>query len=1182
MKQIPLFFFWNSSFGAWILTLFFIFSLTFSAQAQIKINEFCSDNDNGIQDPDFAEYGDWIELYNSSNQAISLNGMFLSDDPANLFKWAFSGETQISAGGFLLVWADNKNSTVHTNFRLNMAGEYITLTSTMGIMMDSVRFASQVSNVSYGRLTDGSDEWVFFLQPTPGQTNNGQTGNLISPPPTFSIERGFYGGPVSVTISIPGGSGIIRYTRDGSDPSTGSDRYTIPLEIKETTVIRARVYKDEASGSPIVTQTYFINEPTALPVFSITTNPKNLWDEDTGIYVPGKNYVWGWGNGNFWQDWEKEAFVEFFEQDRSVKIAQLSGLKISGALSRTASQKSLRLTARREYSEPRFDYRFFKDKPIKTFNEIKLRTSGNDWAFSMMKDGMSQTIIAGRMDIDYQAYRPSIVFLNGVYWGIHNIREFIGDDYIEDNHGFDKANLDLISQLAMDVKEGDSKNYTELLTFIKSNDMTNADNFAWVKDRIDVQEYINYNVAEIFFANNDWPAGNIKYWRPRIENGVWRWIIFDLDLAFNYVWHNTLEWATLENPPEYPGSTDFFRIMMTNPEFRDLFLKTFQSHLNTTFASDRMLHIIDSLQSNIAPEMARHISRWKNYHGWTFMDPILGYFETPALESYSKWVDNVDYLRNFARQRKNFVLGFLQTYYDLADPVEVSFSVDPPIAGQLLVDNSMTVSKNVNATYFTNQTLSIQGYANPRYKFDNWEVKTNALTTGDTVKLIPPLSNWKYLDTGIYPGSSWKDVTFSETWPQGCAWLGYNDENACTIISYGPDTQNKYISSLFRRTFRVKSATQWSKLTVGLLRDDGAIVYLNGTEVVRSNMPAVSDFGTWASLGADNEAETTYFQFDIPTSALRSGDNVIAVEVHQVSPTSSDLIFDLTLTGTVGTESSGSQLYTEGELSQKFEWKSSIVGHFSFTGDIPDLSINEVMPVNLSYYPDRLGSCSDWIEIYNPGNTTVNLGGMYITDNIDNPGKWLIPGNSPLVTTVPPKGYLVLFADERHTLGPDHLGFKLTGTGELVGLSVKTSTGFTWVDTLYFPLLPSDISFGRYPDGNNQWKSFNVNPTPGAENKEDGETTEDIVKLYPSFPNPFTSRTYIRFSVKEELPVQILIRDIGGNPVYLVTNRTYRSGIYRLEWTGQNSGGRNVPPGIYLISMITPYTVDTYKAILIR
>jgi hypothetical protein len=1165
-----------------MLIFVFILFLVSSLSAQVKINEFCADNDAGVRDPDFNEYGDWIELYNSSDQAISLTGMYLTDDPTNLLKWPFSGNAQIPAGGFLLVWADNKNSSTHTNFRLNVAGEYIALTSTMGIVMDSVRFGSQLSSVSYGRLTDGSQQWVFFLKPTPGATNNGQTGNLVSPPPVFSLERGFYGGPISLVLSIPGGSGIIRYTRDGSDPAAASDRYTNPLEIKVTTVIRARVYKDEAAASPIVTQTYFISEPTTLPVFSITTNPKNLWDEDTGIYVPGRNYVWGWGNGNFWQDWEKEAFVEFFERDRSVKIAQLSGLKIAGALSRTSSQKSLRLTARRSYGEPRFDYRFFKDKEVKTFNDIKLRTSGNDWAFSMMKDGLAQTIIAGQMDIDYQAYRPTIVFLNGDYWGIHNLREFIGDDYIQDNHGFDKSNLDIISQVAMVVKEGDSKNYTELLAFLKNNDISNADNYAWVKDRVDIQEYINYNVAEIYFANVDWPGGNIKYWRPRIEGGKWRWIIFDLDLGLDYVWHNTIEWATTKTPPEYPGSTDFFRIMMTNPDFRELFLKTFQSHLNTTFEPNRLVQIIDSLQSNIAPEMARHISRWKNYHGWTFMDPVLGYIETPSLPSYSKWVENVDYLRNFARQRRSFVNGFLQTYYNMTDPVDVTFSADPPEAGKLLVDNSMAVSNKVSGTYFANQTISVQGYPNPRYKFDNWEVKRNTIAAGETVKLIPPLSTWKYLDTGIYPNSTWKDLSFSETWTAGCAWLGYNDENACTTIGYGTDPQNKHISTLFRKKFRVKSSSQWSKLTIGLLRDDGAIVYLNGTEVVRSNMPAVSDFGTWASSGADNQDEVTYFPFDIPVSALRSGENVIAVEVHQVNPTSSDLIFDLSLTGVVGTESSESQVYTEGELSQKYEWKSSVVGHFSFTGEIPDLSINEVMPVNLNYYPDRLGAISDWIEIYNPGNVSVNLGGMYITDNFDNPGKWMIPGNNPLLTTVPPRGFIVLFADEKQSLGPDHLGFKLTGTGELVGLSVKTSTGFTWVDTLNFPGLLSDISFGRYPDGSNQWESFTVNPTPGTANKEDGETTEDIVKLYPVFPNPFTDHTYIRFSLTQELPVQILVRDLSGNPIYLVTNRTYRSGIYRMEWNGKDSEGRNVPPGIYLISMITPYTIDTYKAVLMR
>lgn len=1166
----------------WLFVLLLGLTLSsISAFSQIVINEFVADNDQGLLDPDYLEYGDWIELYNTSNQPVSLNGLYLSDDPLNLFKWSLPGSNQLPAKGYLIIWADNKNAGVHTNFRLNYAGEFLAISSAMGFVMDSLTFGLQVQGASYGRQTDGGDHWVIFSTPSPGAANNTQVGSLISSPPHFSHRRGFFTNPINLELTAPGG-GEIRYTLDGSDPAISSPLYAAAIQINKTTVVRARVYNGNQSPSPIVTETLLVNEITTLPIFSITTDPKNLWDLDTGIYVEGRNYSWGWGNGNFWQDWEKEAFIEFFEQDRSVKIAQTAGLKITGALSRTASQKSLRLIARRSYGEPKFDYRFFKNKNINQFNEIKLRSAGNDWASTMMKDGSLQTIIAGQMDIDYQSYRPSIVYLNGEYWGIHNIREMIGDDYIEENHGFDKNNLDFITQTGT-VKEGDSKAYTDLLTFVTTKDMTNADNYATAAEKIDVQEYINYNVAEIFYANIDWPAGNIKYWRPRIPGGIWRWIIFDQDLAFDYVWHNTLEWATLEDPPDYPGSTDLFKSFMKSPEFSDRFLSTMLAHLNSTFDADRMIGVIDSLQRNIAGEMAlRHIQRWIGHHGWTFMDPVLGYIETPWLASYDDWLTNVDKLRYFASNRKPYILGFLKSFYGLEDPVEIDLKVSPAGSGRILLDHSLVVSNKEDATYFTDQELNLTAIPEPQYSLDQWEIRSNTLQAGQSIPIIPALSNWKYYDTGSNPPSDWKSPDYTDNWPEGCGMLGYNNEGLCSSVSFGPDANNKYITTFFRKKFRIKEADQWSRLTINLVRDDGAIVYLNGTEVVRSNMPNVADYSTLASTGTDGANETTYFPFDIPAYLLRDGINVIAVEVHQVSPSSSDLVFDLSLTGVVGQSNVETLFYSAGDINQSFQWQSEVIAHFVFNENVPDLSINEVMTSNISTYSDRLGTYSDWIEIYNPGNSDVNLGGLYITDNLDNPGKWQIPSNQPDLTTVPSKGFCVLFADGRTTLGANHLDFKVTGNGEVLGLAVKTEAGFNWIDTLSVPPLFPDVSFGRFPDGGLEWKAFTINPSPGSENKEDNQVINEVVKLYQPYPNPFSEETYIRFSVKEELPVMITIRDINGSLVTTITNRNYSPGVYRLPWTGNNYEGYKMTPGIYFVSMTTPYLTDTFKVVLLQ
>jgi hypothetical protein len=204
-----------------IISLLALATGTFPGFSQIVINEIMADNDITIKDPDYLEYGDWIELYNTSNQSVSLNGLYLSDDPLNLFKWSFPASSQIPAKGFLIIWADNKNAGFHTNFRLNYAGEFLAVSSAMGFVMDSLSFGLQVAGASYGRQEDGGSNWVYFSVPSPGLANNSQSGSLISSPPQFSHNRGFYSSGFNLVLSVAAG-GEIRYTTDGSDPMVSS------------------------------------------------------------------------------------------------------------------------------------------------------------------------------------------------------------------------------------------------------------------------------------------------------------------------------------------------------------------------------------------------------------------------------------------------------------------------------------------------------------------------------------------------------------------------------------------------------------------------------------------------------------------------------------------------------------------------------------------------------------------------------------------------------------------------------------------------------------------------------------------------------------------------------------------------------------------------------------------------
>jgi len=1080
------------------LSIFFCF--VWEAQSQVVINEILADNLTTLSDPDYMDYGDWVELYNKGASSLDLSGYYLSDDVAKPKRWIFPDATILAPHSFLIIWCDNKKDGLHTNFRLSKTGELLLLSNASGQVIDQIEFQQQSEDISYGRHSDGSDNWVFFKNPSPGTSNTGSS-EIVSALPDFSLESGFYSGPQNLEISKQSVQSKVYYTLDGSVPTSASAEYTSPIALSQTTVVRAMQIQSGYSNSDVTNLTVFIDESTTLPVFSLITDPDNLFDEEIGIYVKGKDYVWGWGNGNFWQDWERPCYIQFWEDNRKLKIEQGAGIKIAGALTRTASQKSLRFIARSEYGKTKFSYRFFKDKEISSYNEFVLRSSGNDWAKTMLADGLMATLVSTQMDIDYNAYRPAILFINGQYWGIHNIREKVGNDYIEENHGVDKDNIDLISH-QHDVREGDLNAYTELISYVRGHDMSSAENYSFAENRMQIGEFINYFIAQVFYANFDWPAGNIKFWRPRRDRGKFRWILFDTDLAFIDSWKNSLEWVT-DPDPYYEGSTDLFRGLMENLEFRTEFLSKMEYHLATTFSEERILNVIDSLKARIAPEMPRHIDRWYGHHGWTYTSSNDHYTETPWLESYESWLGFLKRFTDFAKERQSYMTGFLSDYYELGSPVKLSLEIKPAGLGKIQFGTEWSVQNNILLDLLSNQNVLIKALANYETSFTKWTYFSDT-PIGDTLSLIYPGDVWKYYDTGVDPGSSWKNTAFDDSnWSEGCATLGYSDPSICTEISYGGDSGNKYITYLFRLHFQVEDSENWDELIVDLIRDDGAIVYLNGHQIVSSNMPENVDFYTLALRGVDAEDETRYFSYSVSAEYLVSGANTLAVEVHQISAGSSDLTFNLGLRAIEAEGDGQEKTYYDMKFPlNKISGNGTLVAHFEERSELPVLSINEVMPVNRLSFMDSDGYYRDWLEIYNPGSESVDLGGLFLTDNFNKPDKWRIPTNNTSETTVNANSYKLIWIDNQSDLGPSHVGFSLSGSGEDLGLSYFKDDGYFWIDTLTYPDVVEDVSFGRYPDGTDNWTVFTGNTSPGSTNTAGGGS--DIINGL--FINEFMAR----------------------------------------------------------------------------
>ena len=698
-----------------------------AGRRDLYINEIMANNQTCCPD-DEGEFPDWIEIYNAGKERVDLTGMYITDDIDNPTRFRIAADSPTTAtiapGGFLLLWADGDldDGPAHVDFGLRRSGEELALFAPdASTLIDSLSFGPQQADVSYGRQPDGGDDWFSMEAPSPGRPNATTGKSALSDPPLFSHLGGMYEGNVAVALFHPAARTLITYTTDGAIPTRRSTPYwDHPLELRATTVVRARAFTAGRTASEVITHTFLIGEQPTLPVVSLATDPHNLWDEDLGIYVEGKDE-------NFKKNWERPASIEFFEADGELGFTSDVGVEIHGGWSRRLPQKSLAINFRAKYGTETLTYRLFADKPIEEFKEFILRNSGNDWTYTLMRDGMMQSLVKDRMDLDYQSYRPAILFLNGQYWGIHNLRERINASYIASNYGIPRNQIDLLEERS-EVRVGTAAHYDSLLAFLDASDMAAPETMEHVENQMQIDHYIDYQIAEIFFANTDWPATNIEYWRPRTDAGKWRWILFDTDFGFDLKLaltpsppdHNTLEMASTADGPPYPNppwSTFLLRTLLEAPEFRNQFVQQMAIHLNTTFATARVIALIDSLRDEVGGEIARHAERWSPHPAPHYGDPF---------SSVETWEANIAEMREFARQRGGHVRQHLAAKFGLESQSLLSLRVEPEHAGVIEINGVRAEPFPWSGPLFDEVPFQLTARANFGYEFAGWSAPFGA------------------------------------------------------------------------------------------------------------------------------------------------------------------------------------------------------------------------------------------------------------------------------------------------------------------------------------------------------------------------------------------------------------------------------------------------------------------------
>ncbi|MFK7906441.1 MAG: CotH kinase family protein [Chitinophagales bacterium] len=713
---------------------------------------------NGPQMDEFGETEDWVEIYNGSDDSILLKGLYLTDDPSDLKKWQVSIPISIPSGGFSIIWADKdtEQGGNHADFKLKGSGEYLVISQELNgdlQVLDEVQFPKTPFKASYGRETDGSDNWVFFGEVSPNESNN-EKHQFLDSPVIFSKPGGIYS-TLTLEMTTSNRGAKIFYTTDGSIPTPNDLEYSAPISVNSTKIICAKAFKNGFWSPQTTIETYILNSNSSLPIISVQTEPENLWSDKKGIYVLGAksdarrpdNY-WKYSENNFLQDWERSGNIAFYEANGTKGFQVNVGIKIGGGRKKKKKAKGLNFFLRNgTYGDEKIDYQVFPGLDIDKFRRIKIRASGNDWQQMLFRDGVNQTLLYNTVDFDLMAYRPVRVYLNGEYWGIYGLREFFNHDYVESHHGVDADNLDFIvnpSGRWADVRDGDYDAMQSLLDYVASNDMKISKNYETVHNWMDINQYLNYQIVQIYLANYDWPDNNVRVWRNR-DGGKFRWMLYDTDQTTNYVlatpWQNTLLYSMNDDPyviwPAPVKSTLLFRNLVPNPDFKAEFIQRTMTFRDLLFHPDRVNPITDSLQAMLEPEMQQHLDKWNPDY------PKFGY-GVPSGGSISKWKDFIGQYKSFFKDRRHYIIEHYRTVLDLGDLFQLTLNFDEKTNGKVVLHQNQTdVPFKFTATYFVDIPIKIKAVAKPGFRFLYWketgETKPEIEFKGTEDKVLTPV-----------------------------------------------------------------------------------------------------------------------------------------------------------------------------------------------------------------------------------------------------------------------------------------------------------------------------------------------------------------------------------------------------------------------------------------------------------
>ena len=890
------------------------------------------------------------------------------------------------------------------------------------------------------------DAHRYFFVSTPGAAN-GMGASETDLLPQFSHATGVYFSSFALTLSTSLPGAVIRYTLDQSDPTEASPIYTGPITISKSERVRAAVFVNGQTTSLVASESFFVLDP-ALQAFDsnldlvvLDTHGQSINGTRVGT-APNYKYTTVVDYTTV-----SAAFFEASGGNRASlsdtpSYTSLAGVKLRGTYSlwlndntgmpgdiRLGEKPSYRLELRDELGDDLSASLFgmaedadwilsslYDDGALmrdylsyQWYNEMgHWAPSGRFIELYVNEDGDAVTaedyvglyvllekIEVGNDRLDIADLNPEDNAAPDVTGGyvIKKDRLKPGDAYITTSSGY---------QFIFDTPDADALTAAQkayLTSYMNEFEtVLNGTNFAdpvnGYAKYIDVDSFIDMHIMQEMAKNYDGFKTSMYFYKD-VDGKLKAGPLWDMNIAYGV---SSKNWNTPWSHPSPElwhysliSSTDYkatyFPRLFQDPEFAQKYTDRLNELMNTVFKEDKMMADIGGLEAMLDEAQARHFERWPN---------LMGEYVWPQAWWGQTYDEYVNIMRNWIHAR----LMWIKSQYTVAPEISKNGgTIDP--------GTSVELAAPVGTIYYTTDGTD------PRLAGGGISPSAIALTTtAANTQFIASGATWQYLDTGVDQGTAWRELGFDRSaWKTGASELGYGDGGEATVVSYGPNASNKYITTYFAKTFNVADASAFEQLNLLLLRDDAAVVYINGQEVARNNITYANVYyNTLATQDvADGAGETTYAQYLIDPSILVDGTNLIAVEVHQSSASSADLSFNLQLQGVGGV--SGDVAINENTrvMARALSGTSwSGLTDAVFEVATSPIRITEIMfnPLEPSAAEVAAGFTDnelfEYIELTNTGASTASLAGLRLTDGTT------FDFSAGSVTTLAPGGFVLV------------------------------------------------------------------------------------------------------------------------------------------------------------------------------